>query len=57
MAMNREELKKLLDETGVSAEAKAKVMKGFDERNSSSSSSTARGHGAPAPDTTEVNVL
>ncbi len=57
MDMNKKQLEKLLDDSGVSGRAKAKVLRGFDERSSSATPPASRGHGAPAPDSTQVNVL
>lgn len=58
MDISRQQMEKMLDDAGVSARKREKVLKSFDERTGATPPQKAsRGHGAPAPDTTQVNVL
>lgn len=60
MDITKSQLERLLDDAGVSGRKRDRVLKGFDARMGASSTTKkprAVGHGAPAPDTTTVNIL
>lgn len=54
MAINKGELEALLDKQGVGSRTKKKILSGLDDSTPAAKPRTTTGHGAAAPDLTEV---
>ena len=54
MAINKTELEKLLNDQGIGARTKKKILAGLDAPAEAASPRTSTGHGAAAPDQTMV---
>lgn len=54
MAINKDELKAVMDRKGIGGRTQKKILDGLDETVATPQTRTSSGHGAAAPDLTEV---